>query len=161
MNLSEHFKLEELTRSETAKLKGIDNTPSDLVIENLRALCEYTLEPLRQRLGKPIRVSSGYRSPEVNKAIGGASNSQHVEGKAADITVAGMTVDELFEEASKYVAYDQVIQEFGRWVHLSYSNPLRRMRLWAVKTDGKTEYLHSNPQSDGSETNLQITKVFT
>ena len=162
MQLSEHFKLEEFTRSDTAKMKGIDNTPSDLVVKNLRALCENTLEPLRQRIGLPLHISSGYRSPELNMAIGGTSNSQHCEGKAADIICFGMTITDLFEEASKFVPYDQCIHEFGRWVHLSYSNPLRRMKLWAVKQDGKTEYLHSDPkQADESKTLLQITKTPT
>lgn len=148
MKLSEHFTLDEFIRSEYAKLHGIDNTPSELQIENMVQLCQNTLEPLRERLGKPIRILSGFRCPELNAGIGGASNSQHVEGKAADIIVLGMPVDEVFEIASKFVPYDQVIQEFSRWTHLSYSNPLRRMKLWAVKENGKTKYLHDKPDSN-------------
>lgn len=149
MNLSEHFTLEELTRSSYATKHGIDNKPSELQTENLRQLCLNVLEPLRECVRKPIYVLSGFRSVEVNRGIGGADNSQHLEGKAADVIVSGWTVDDLFEEASKYVAYDQVIQEFGKWVHISYSNPLRRMRLWAVKdSEGKTKYLHENPKKN-------------
>jgi len=145
MKLSNSFTLEELTSSDYATRNGIDNTPSELVIANLRNLCEYTLEPLRDIVKKPIHIFSGYRCPELNKGIGGAANSQHVEGKAADIIVYGMSVDELFELASKYVQYDQVIHEFSRWVHISVSNPSRRMKLWAVKEDGKTVYKHEKP----------------
>lgn len=143
MKLSEHFSLEEFTRSDYAIRNGIDNTPSELVIVNLKNLCEYTLEPLRDIVKKPIQILSGYRCSELNKAIGGAENSQHVDGKASDIIVPGMSVDELFDIASKYVQYDQVIHEFSRWVHISTSNPSRRMKLWAVKDNGKTIYLHN------------------
>jgi len=140
MNLSKHFTLEEMTRSDYAIRNNIDNTPSEQVIENLKNLCEHTLEPLRDIVKKPIQILSGYRCPEVNKGIGGATNSQHVEGKAVDIVVPQMTVDELFDLANKYVDYDQVIHEFGRWVHISNSTPQRRMKLLAVKENGKTVY---------------------
>lgn len=85
MKLSEHFSLAEFTRSATATARGIDNTPSSAVIENLRNLCEKVLEPLRQWYGKPITISSGYRCPELNKVVGGAKNSQHMTGEAADL----------------------------------------------------------------------------
>jgi len=142
VKLTEHFDLDELTRSDYASRMGIDNTPSELQIANLKALCENVLEPLEVIVKKPLTIQSGFRNTEVNKGIGGASSSQHLEGKAVDITCKGMTVDELFEIASKYVPYDQIIHEFGRWVHISYSNPLRRTKLWAVKKDGKTVYEH-------------------
>lgn len=146
MNLTKNFDLDELTRSDYAERMGIDNTPSEIVIANLKAVCENVLEPLQEIVKKPISIHSGYRSSDVNKGIGGSATSQHVDGKAVDITVKGMTVDELFEIASKYVPYDQIIHEFGRWVHISYSNPLRRTKLWAVKQNGKTAYLHQNPK---------------
>lgn len=145
MKLSEHFTLEEFTTSDYAARNGIDNTPNELIINNLKMLCEYTLEPLREIVKKPIRITSGYRCFDLNKAIGGSDTSQHVEGKAADIVVPQMTVDEVFELASKYVQHDQIIHEFGRWTHISYSNPLRLQKLWAVKQDGKTIYLHERP----------------
>lgn len=145
MKLTEHFDLDELTRSDYASRNGIDNTPSELQIANLKALCESVLEPLQEIVKKPITIQSGYRNSEVNKGIGGSSSSQHVDGKAVDITVKGMTVDELFDIASKYVPYDQIIHEFGRWVHISYANPLRRTKLWAVKENGKTVYKHDKP----------------
>ena len=145
MKLSEHFELSEFTRSDYATRHQIDNTPDELAIANLKMLCEYTLEPLREIVKKPIYILSGYRCNALNEAIGGASNSQHLYGKASDIIVHGMTVEELFELGSKYVPHDQIIHEFSRWVHISYSNPLRLQKLWAVKNNGKTEYLHSNP----------------
>jgi zinc D-Ala-D-Ala carboxypeptidase len=141
VKLTEHFDLEEMIRSDYAIRNRIDNTPSELQIANLKALCENVLEPLQEIVKKPLTIQSGFRSQQVNSGIGGASSSQHLDGKAADITVKGMTVDELFEIASKYVPYDQVIHEFGRWVHISYANPLRRTKLWAVKENGKTLYL--------------------
>ena len=146
MKLSPHFTLEELTRSDYAIRNGIDNTPSDEVIFNLTMLCHNTLEPLREIVKRPIHVLSGYRCVAVNSGIGGASNSQHVEGKAADIVVPDMSVDELFDIASKWVNYDQCIWEFGRWLHISENNGKNRKQvLWAVKKDGKTVYLTEKP----------------
>jgi len=141
MKLSEHFTLEEMTFSQTAVRKGIDNTPDATVIRNLTNLCEYILEPIRKGTGKPIRVSSGYRSPKLNKAIGGAKTSQHIEGRAADIVAIGMSVQELYEWIrDSRIVYDQLIQEFDSWVHISYSTMSRMDRLIATKVNGKTVY---------------------
>lgn len=85
MRLTEHFKLSEFTRSATATARKIDNTPSKEVISNLKALCQNVLEPLRAFAGQPIIIGSGYRSPALNKAVGGVKNSQHMTGEAADI----------------------------------------------------------------------------
>ena len=81
-----YFTIEELTRSTTARQRGIDNTPSQQVIDNLTALVNNVLDPLRQAWGKPIHVNSGYRCPALNKAVGGVPHSQHMLGEAADIT---------------------------------------------------------------------------
>lgn len=136
MKLTEHFTLEEMVYSDTAKRYGLDNTPSQEVIQRLRDLCTNVLEPLRIAIGKPIHVNSGYRSPAVNKKVGGAVNldgtpkSQHCFGFAVDITVRGMTpkqicdkIDELVKQG-KIKAYDQLIEEFGAtgWCHVSYVN---------------------------------------
>lgn len=86
MNITRNFTLEELVRSPTASRLSIPNTPSESVMHNLILLCNNILQPLRNAYGKPIIVNSGYRSPELNKAIGGAKNSQHMRGQAADIT---------------------------------------------------------------------------
>lgn len=85
MKLTPHFTLQELTHSDTALQLGIDNTPDSTATENLQNLCRQVLEPLRQHLGTPVTISSGYRSPRLNQAVGGAPGSQHLTGEAADI----------------------------------------------------------------------------
>ncbi len=148
MKLSKYFTLEEMTVSDYSVRNGIDNTPPDECLENLKDLCVMVLDPLREKLGKPIHVNSGYRNPEVNKAIGGAENSQHKDGQAADIVVDGMTADEVFKVASELMLFDQLIQEFDRWVHISYRPNVRRQKLWAVKEDGKTVYKKTDPKGN-------------
>lgn len=141
MELSQHFTLKELTHSNTAIRKGIDNTPSQEVINNLKELCVNVLEPLRQKLGKPLRVTSGYRSPKLNRLIGGAKKSQHIEGKAADIQVDGMSTEELFQLAIATVPFDQAIQEFDSWLHISWNGSKNRnQKLRATKHEGETIY---------------------
>lgn len=87
IQLSPHFILLEFVKSSTASARGIDNTPSKEVIDNLRNLCEQVLEPLRQFFNVPIVIGSGYRCPALNKAVGGVKNSQHMTGEAADIHI--------------------------------------------------------------------------
>lgn len=146
MSLSEHFTLEEMTFSQTAVRKGIDNTPDAIVIRNLTNLCEYILEPIRKGLGKPIHISSGYRCEALNRAIGGAKTSQHIEGGAADISVQGMTTQELYDWIKHSgIIFDQLINEFPNsgsgWVHISYAVNARMDRLIASKNSkGKTIY---------------------
>lgn len=142
--LSKNFTLEELTYSDTAKRYRINNTPSPQVISNLKNLCENVLQPLRDYLGKPIRITSGYRSPEVNRRVGGAVDSQgrpksqHVYGMASDIQVSGMTPKQICDTIDKLVkdgkikAYDQLIEEFGAtgWCHVSFNvSQNRKMRF--------------------------------
>lgn len=142
MRLTENFDLEEFTKSETATARGIKNNPSASHLANLKKLAN-ALEKVRELVGKPITISSGYRSQELNKAVGGVSTSKHTQGLAADIVVAGMTPKELATRISESdIDYDQCILEFGRWVHfgLSGSSP-RRENLTATKKNGKTVYL--------------------
>lgn len=140
MNLSPHFTLEELSSSDTAVRKGIDNTPSAAIIENLKRIAQ-TLEEVRALVGGPIRVSSGYRSPELNKAIGGSGKSAHLEGLAADITVSGKTPKELaILIRDSGIKYDQLIYE-GTWVHVGLANgALRQQDLTAHFGSGATTY---------------------
>ena len=143
MNLSKHFTLDEFTFSQTAVRAGIDNTPSPAVILNLQNLCNNLLEPLRERVG-PIRITSGYRSSLVNSRVGGAANSQHLYGEAADIVVPGMSVYDVACLVRDEFNYDQVIQEFGRWTHVSLRmlpTQNRRMPLTAMIKNGKTVYV--------------------
>jgi hypothetical protein len=122
MKLSPNFTLEELTQSETAERKGLDNTPTEEVKANLVRLARF-LEEVRRVLGRPIMVNSAYRSPEVNKAIGSKPTSQHCIGCAADIKVPGLTPDNIVKEILKTnLEYDQLIREFDSWVHISIPN---------------------------------------
>lgn len=141
LQLTKNFHLNEFTSSQYAARHGIDNTPLPIHIDNLRALCENVLQPLRDLLGKSIKISSGYRNNAVNTGIGGASNSQHTRGEAADISVNGMTTMELVRAiVLSGIEFDQVIEEFGAWVHVSYSVNNRGSILQAFREHGKTRY---------------------
>lgn len=127
-----YFTFEELSRSDTAQRRGIDNTPSSAAKSNLAALVDNVLDPLREAWGKPIYVNSGYRCPALNKAVGGVSTSQHLQGQAADITT-GNKVDNarLFQLAIDLkLPFDQLINENNfSWLHVSYSPRHRRQIL--------------------------------
>lgn len=124
--LSENFYLDEFTRSQTAVRHGIDNSVAigGVIYGRIHRLCNDILQPIRDQIGAAITVSSGYRSRALNKKIGGATTSQHQDGLAADITAAGITPMQLAEDIMGRVDYDQLILEFGEWVHISA--PLRR-----------------------------------
>lgn len=140
MQLGKHFTLEEFTQSQTAMRKGIDNTPTPLAVANLEALVLNILDPLRDRLGKPITISSGYRCPQLNKAVGGARNSQHLTGEAADINCPAIGTAKLFEYLRySELPFDQLIFE-GTWVHVSFGIKDRRQVLIAHFTKGKATY---------------------
>ena len=96
MKLSKHFSLKEVIKSETAVRKGIDNTPTEQIKHQLKAICETIMEPIRVHYGKPIRVTSGYRCIELNKRFGGSNTSQHIFGQAVDIRVPNLTTAELY-----------------------------------------------------------------
>lgn len=146
MNITEHFSMKELTNSQTAIKNGIPNIPKDpQVVANLTLLCEKVLEPLREGMKCPIRISSGYRSPELNKLIGGAKASQHNIGEAVDIDLDDKNA-ELFSYIVNNLDFDQIIWEFGdnknpNWVHVSYKAAGNRKQLLkALKLNGKTSY---------------------
>lgn len=141
MKLSEHFNLNEFTISQTATRKGIDNTPPEPVIERLRMLAA-TLERVRGLLGNsPIRISSGYRSKELNRAIGSSDNSAHVLGYAVDFTcpIFGTPKEVANEIAASNIKFDQIIFE-QNWVHLSVDPRNRREVLTATFKNGKAYY---------------------
>lgn len=142
--LSPHFTLAELTVSQTAARKGISNVPPAEAVAALKLLCEKVLEPLRAHYGRPVVVSSGYRAPRVNVAVGGSASSQHCFGEAADLRVPGVSNLEVCRWLQANLAYDQLIYEFGEsgWVHVSYSrHRLRNEELSAKKVRGRTQYL--------------------
>lgn len=146
MQLSENFTLEEMTDSQTAVRLGIDEqfAPADGIKENLKSLCEDVLEPIRALLDSPIRVSSGYRCERLNEAIKGAKTSQHVKGQAVDFTCKHWTVEETYSKIKESgLVFDQLIQEFGHWAHISYTpfGGNRRECLRAIKVDGVTKYI--------------------
>lgn len=149
MNLSANFTLKELTDSDTAKKKGLDNTPTLQVIENLTTLAENILQPVRDHYGKSVKVNSGYRSSEVNASVGGSKTSDHCKGQAADIEIIGVANGDLAQWIASNLKFTQVILEFytkgipdSGWVHVSYDpSNLKCQTLTAVKQDGKTVYL--------------------
>jgi zinc D-Ala-D-Ala carboxypeptidase len=128
MKLSKNLTLKEVTKSDTANRLGIDNTPEDFDIKNLRAIAEEVFQPLRDHFGVPLFVSSGFRSKKLNKAIGGSKYSQHMVGEALDIDAdvyGRVTNRELFMFIKENLIFDQLIWEFGDddtpdWVHVSY-----------------------------------------
>ena len=137
MRLSENFSLEELTASETAARKGIDNTPSEEVINNLKRLAA-ALQEVRALLNhRAILVSSGYRSPELNQAVGGSATSDHCKGLAADFICPsyGTPNDIVRAIAVSGLSFKQVIREFDRWVHLSIPEEGQEPRKQALIID--------------------------
>lgn len=124
VQLGEYFTYEEMVKSDTAKSKGIDNTPDEASIENMKALVKNVLDPVRKIWGKPLTVNSGFRSRKLNEAIGGAKTSQHMYGMAADITTGTRVGNfELIKKIlSSQLKFDQLINEKnGAWIHISYN----------------------------------------
>ena len=148
MILSQNFTLQELTYSDTAIRKSMDNTPNEEQIENLRLVCNNILEPVRVHFKAPVVVSSGYRSVPVCEAVGSSSKSQHTKGQAADFEIFGIPNKEVADWIVNNIDYDQCILEFWNenepnsgWVHCSFnSTGNRRQYLKAQKIDGKVVY---------------------
>ena len=114
MKLSENFSLQELTKSQTAERKGIDNTPSPTHQANLKSLCASILQPVRDHFGRVVTISSGYRSPELCVAIGSKTTSQHAKGEAADFEIFGVSNKELADYINEHLDYDQLILEYWK-----------------------------------------------
>lgn len=137
MKLSEHFSLSEFEHSVTAIRCNIDNSVPSELIPLLRNLCERVLEPLRQHVGEPVIISSGYRCPELNRRVGGASNSQHLTGEAADICVGNTPkLRQWYLWMAENLPYDQLILEMkGKkcWIHVSCKLDLKENRKKAFK----------------------------
>jgi phosphoribosylaminoimidazole-succinocarboxamide synthase len=151
MKISEHLDLVEVTRSETAKRKGISNMPTPEHLENFKKLAQNIFEPIRKHFGVPIHISSGYRSKALNIAIGGSLTSQHCSGEAIDIDMDGssngVTNKMVFEFIKANLNFDQLIFEFGTkdapdWVHVSFESngKQRKQILRAIKLGGKSTY---------------------
>ena len=149
MGISKHISYKESVYSRTAKRLDIDNEPNDEQIKNMLNIAQEVFEPLRMWVGGPIKINSFFRSPKLNKAIGGSTKSQHCHGQAIDLddTFGRATNAEMFEFIKKHLDFDQIIWEFGDdenpdWVHVSYvSEDKNRNRcLKAYKEKGKTKY---------------------
>jgi hypothetical protein len=151
MKLSKYVSLAEVTRSDTAKRKGIDNSPTAEHLENLKVICEEVFDKVREHFGVPIFISSGYRSAALNKSIGGSATSDHNNGKALDLDQDGhgngVTNMDVFKYIKDNLEFDQLIFEFGTdknpdWVHVGYRKGANRKQvLRAIKEGGKTKYV--------------------
>jgi hypothetical protein len=151
MKISTHLSLSEVTRSDSAKRHGIDNTPTAEHLENFKLLADKVFEPIRLHFGVPIFISSGYRSKALNSFIGGSASSQHCKGQAIDIDMDGgngeVTNRMVFDFIKTKLDFDQLIWEFGTdfnpdWVHVSFvKTGNRKQKLKAVRSGGKTTYL--------------------
>lgn len=143
--LSKYFDIGEFIISQTATRMNIDNEPTDLQVENMKNLCVNVLDPIREHFGA-VFISSGFRCEELNKSIGGSSNSQHRYGEAADFSVSRITITDLYEwiVLKSNIEYDQIIHEFGRWIHISFTKRYgnRKLNTVAMNVNGKTEYSH-------------------
>ena len=148
MKLSGHFSLAELTKSQTATRKGIDNNPTLEHIENLTELCVQILEPTRRNFSTPMVITSGYRSEELCEAIGSKTTSQHAKGEAADFEMFGVDNKELAKYIKNNLVFDQLILEFynpddpsSGWVHCSYSKEENRKQSLLYNGKDYTEWL--------------------
>jgi len=143
MRFSKNFTLDEFLVSQTAERNGIDMEPPQEIIDNLQRLVTGCLQPLRDDILSPIFISSGWRPLELNTLIGGSDSSEHVNGNAVDFIVVRQRP---FDTCELIVAmglpFDQVIHEFGRWVHMGVRDILRGQQLTAYKKDGKTRYVN-------------------
>lgn len=141
MRLTKNFILSEFTTSQVAERFGYNNEPEDKVIDNLKLLCVNVLQPLRDKINAPIFINSGYRSYLVNAAVGGRFNSQHLEGKAADFIVPSMDLADMFNLIQQDFQFDQLIFEFGKWIHVSCNGESNRKDVMvSKKMYGKTVY---------------------
>jgi hypothetical protein len=149
MSISKHISYKEGVYSRTALRRGIKNNPNAEQMENMVAIAEEVFEPLRMWVGGPIKINSFFRSPELNKAIGGSGKSQHCHGQAIDLddTFGKATNAEMYEFIKENLDFDQIIWEFGDdtnpdWVHVSYVSPEqnRNRCLKAYRENGKTNY---------------------
>ena len=147
MNLTRNFSLLELTKSDTAIRRGIDNEPNADQIDKLKLLCENILQPVRDHFGR-VKVTSGFRSIELCEAIGSSARSQHAKAEAADFECIGVDNAELFDWIKNNLEPDQLILEFytpgepnSGWIHCSYTTDQpRKQFLHAYKSEGKTKY---------------------
>ena len=147
MKLSKNLSLKEVIKSNTAIKNGIDNSPTLEHLKNLEILAENIFQPIREHFGVPIGISSGYRSKDLNEAIGGSKTSQHCKGQALDLDAdiyGKVTNKEIFDFIVENLDFDQVINEYNySWIHVSYNEKKenRKQVLKAYKENGRTKYI--------------------
>ena len=154
MKLSKNFSLQEMTKSQTALRRGIDNTPSPPHVSHLELLCVKVLQPLRDHFDRPVTITSGYRSPELCVAIGSTIKSQHTKGQAADFEIPGVSNMEVAQWISDNLEFDQLILECFTggntgWIHCSYVHEPRKELLTYDKENGYREGLIDGSQRSG------------
>ena len=158
MQLSKHFTLEEMEKSQTATRKGIKNKAGSGEIKNLGDLCYEVLEPVRVKFDKPVTITSGYRSPELSEAIGSKATSQHCSGEAVDFEIAGVSNLQVALWLTNNVNFDQCILEFytgeanSGWIHVSYKDGSNRKQV--LTYDGKS-YTNGLPDAKWSDGKMQ------
>ena len=158
MQLSKHFTLEEMEKSQTATRKGIKNKAGSGEIKNLGDLCYEVLEPVRAKFDKPVTITSGYRSPELSEAIGSKATSQHCSGEAVDFEIAGISNLQVALWIQNNVDFDQLILEFwtgeanSGWIHVSYKDGSNRKQV--LTYDGKS-YKNGLPDAKWSDGKMQ------
>ena len=160
MQLSKHFKLEEFEKSMTATRKGIENKAGSGEIKNLTDLCYGVLEPVRAKFDKPITITSGYRSPDLNRAIGSKSDtSQHCKGEACDFEIAGVSNLQVALWINNNCDFDQLILEYWKdgepysgWVHCSFKDGSNRKQVLTYSGD---KYINGLPDAKWSDGKLQ------
>lgn len=128
-----YFSFSELISSDTAKLHKINNMPDLESLDNLLNLVFYVLNPIRERIKRPIIITSGYRSKKVNELVGGKITSQHLKGKAADFVIEGLSPSEIIQFIrNSYIEYDQLINEYDKWVHISFDKDKNRQQYFKI-----------------------------
>jgi len=146
MKLGKYFSLNEMTKSQTAIRKGIDNMPGEKELEALKQLVQHVLDPVREHFAKPVTVNSGFRSVKLNRAIGGSSRSQHCKGEASDIEIVTVSNYELACWIRDNLEFDQLILEYhdrdipdSGWVHVSWKSPKKnRKQVLTINKNGTT-----------------------
>ena len=128
-----NFTISELIRSDIAAKKNINNMPDIKSLDNLLNLIYFCLQPIREYINEPIIITSGFRNSEVNKLVGGAKNSQHLTGQAADFIVRGMTPKQIIAKVQNMgIEHDQLINEYDQWVHISFNKGKNRNQCFKI-----------------------------
>ncbi len=135
MQLTKNFTYEEFYASDTALKKNINNTPPTSAVVNIVRLADNCMQKIRNHFGVAVIITSGYRCPRLNSAVGGAAKSQHTTGEACDFVVKGVSIEKVIAWCRGNLEFDQLINEKGQWVHISFSSTKNRREV--LKFDGK------------------------